>query len=475
MKKNLKRILQVLALCAMMVAVLVACAPDDPAPAPEPAPPAPAPPEPAPAPEPPPPADEPADDGIARITYMFWGDETEIENVTNTLNEFNAAHPHIIVEPWPVDRDDITEILTTLAAAGELPDTGFMTEELAINWARAGFLAAPEIVGDEAPRDLISFRWEGETVAYSSCVVQMVLYYDIDRFDAAGVDFPPKTAATAWTWDEFVDVAKTLTIDVNGNNAHSPNFDRYNVEMYGFYLEPAVFQLETWALSNGGGFFDPNDWRNVIINEPEAAEAIQRIADLYLVHGVMPRWGSLDGNIDYWFLERNVAMAFNGSWSIGVWLSGAMNDHGLNYSVAVPPSMGRSVTIATAGLAVQYEGSDHPEAAAEFLAWFADTRNNWSLIHGGIWMPRYESWYRDEALTREWADNENHPPFDDFRSAVVEFSLTNAVSAGWHWVPGYDAFLPALATALADVWSGDATAYDALNAARPAFVTAIGG
>jgi len=481
MKKNIKRTL-LLALAAIMIIGLVAACADDPAPVETPAtngeaPPPPPPPAPVEPPPPPAGGDDDADNGdddLIVLTYMFWGDEAEIATVTNTLNAFHAEFPHIRVDPWPVDRDDITEILTTLAAAGELPDTGFMTEEMAINWARAGFIAAPTVVG-EAPRDIISFRWEDEVVAYSNCVVQLVFYYNRDLFDAAGVDYAPKTAADAWSWDEFVDVARTLTIDANGNNAHSANFDRNNIVQYGFYLEPAVFQLEVWALSNGGGFFDPNDWSNVIIHEPEAAEAIQRIADLYLVYGVMPRWGSLDGTIDAWFLQHNVAMAVNGSWSIGVWLADAMNNHGLNYSVGVLPSMGRSVTIATAGLAVQYEGTAHPEEAALFLSWFADTRNNWALIEGGIWMPRYESWYRDEALMREWADNANHPPFEDFRSAVIEFSLTNAVSAGWHWVPGYDAFAPALATALADVWSGDATAEEALTAARPTFVAAIGG
>jgi multiple sugar transport system substrate-binding protein len=90
-------------------------------------------------------------------------------------------------------------------------------------------------------------------------------------------------------------------------------------------------------------------------------------------------------------------------------------------------------------------------------------------------MPRYESWYRDEALLREWADNADHPPFDDFRSAVVEYSLTNAQSAFWYWVPGADPFLGVLSTALAPVWSGDETAVEALTAARPALVSAIGG
>ena len=470
MKKKVKLILA-LALCLLMIAGVAACAAPE-APAPE-----------TPAPEAPTPTPDPGeeedvdvpdgDDGVAHITYMFWGDETEIANVQSTLDAFNAAHPHIYVSPWPVDRDDITEILTTLAAAGELPDTGFMTEEMAINWARAGFIQAPNFAG-ETPRDIISFRWEGEIVAYSSCVVQLALYYNRDLFDAAGVEYAPKAAADAWSWDEFVDVARTLTIDVNGNNAHSPDFDRNNIEQYGIYMEPAVFQLEVWTISNGGGFFNEEDWSDVIINRPESAEAIQRIADLYLVYGVMPRWGSLDGTIDAWFLEHNVAMAINGTWSIGVWLSDAMNNHGLNYSVGVLPSMGTPLTLATAGLAVQYEGSEHPEAAAEFLAWFAATENNWSLIEGGIWMPRYESWYRDEAKMREWADNENHPPFEDFRSAVIEYSLNYARSFGWHWVPGYDAFLPELATVLADVWSGDTTAQEALDAARPAFLRAIG-
>jgi len=414
----------------------------------------------------------PADPAV--ITYMFWGDALEIINVTNVLNWFNQEHPHIRVEPWSVDLNEFSNTLVTLAAAGDLPDAGFMTEEILLSWARLGLIEAPLIIGEQ-PRDVIAFVWEGETVAYSSSVVQLALYYNTDMFDAAGISYPPKTAATAWSWDEFVSVAKTLTIDRSGNNAHSPNFDRSNIVQYGFYLEPAVFQLEMWALSNGGGFFDANDWRNVIINEPEAAEAIQRIADLYLVHGVMPRWGSLSGTIDSWFLEYNVAMAVNGTWSIGVWLNEAARYNGLNYSVAVPPSMGTSVTIATAGVAVQYVGSAHPEAVAEFLAWFTATESNWGLIEYGIWLPRYESWYTDEALLRLWADNDNHPPFEDFRSAVVDFSLTNAVSASWHWVPGSYAFLPALADALAPVWSGAQTAQDALNAARPAFVRAIGG
>jgi len=413
-----------------------------------------------------------ADDKPVTIKYMFWGDEAEVTNVTNLLNEFNEEHPHIIVEPWPVDRAEITAILTTLATSGELPDTGFMTEPLTINWAKAGFLEAPKFEG-ETPRDVISFRWEGEAVAYSSCTVQLAMFYDVDRFDAAGVPVPPKTASSAYSWDDFVNTAKSLTFDVNGNDAHSPDFDKNNVEKYGFYLEPAVWQLEAWTLSNGGGFVNPNDWSDVIVNSAASAEAIQRIADLHLVHGVMPRYGTWPGDsIDTWFIEDNVAMAVNGTWSIGVWMSPARDEHGLNYNIGVLPSMGKPVTMATAGLAVQYAGSKHPEAAAEFLAWYV--ANSSFLIDIGIWMPRYQSNFTDPAQM-DWAKSEAYPPFEDFKTAVIDYSANNAVSAAWHWVPNMDPFLDELATALAPVWSGETTAQAALDAARPALVAAIGG
>ena len=460
----MKKFLALLMAVVLIVGLVAACTPTPEAPAATPA----AGDDPAPTPAPAPPeGDEPV-----TITYMFWGDEAEVENVTSLINEFNALHPHIIVEPWNVDRAEIAAVLTTLAAAGELPDTGFMTEPLTIPWAQAGFIEAPTFAG-ETPRDVISFQWDGEAVAYSSCTVQLTMFYDIDRFDAAGVDMPPKTTADAWSWDEFVDAAKSLTFDAAGRNAHDPAFDRNNVEMYGFYLEPAVWQLELWALSNGGGFFNPNDWSDVIINSPESAEAIQRIADLYLEHGVMPRFGTwpADG-IDTWFLEENVAMAVNGSWSIGVWMSPARDDHGLNYSVAVLPNMGRNVTLATAGLVVQYAGSEHPEAAAEWLAWFVEQSG--FLIEIGIWMPRYQSMFTDESLM-DWAQTPAFPPFEDFRTAVIDVSANYAVSAAWHWVPNMEPFLDELSSILAPVWSGEQTAQEALDAGRPALSAIIGG
>ena len=416
--------------------------------------------------------------GPVEITYMFWGNEAEIAGVTAIIDEFNSQHPDIKVVPEPVDRADVEAILAARALAGNLPDTGFLSEQMVLDWARAGFLGNPEGMFEDTVLDIMKFRWEGQTVGISSANEVILLYYNIDLFDAAGVDHPPKTAASAWTWDQFVDVAKSLTLDTSGRNAHDASFDRNNVAQWGIYPEQDPWMIEAFALANGGGFFGPEpNWQNIIIDQPASAAAFQRIADLHLVHGVSPQYGTFEYGMDAWFNPNNdvpVAMGFNGQWAIGVWLSGLRNNEGLNYSVGVLPSMDHgNVTIATGGLAVMYDGTDHPDEAKTWLAWYA-ANGAPELIYEGIWMPIFEKYYHDEALMREWADTPNHPPFEDYKSAVIQYTLSSAQSTFWYWVPGADPFLGELGTAIAPVWSGAQTAQDALTAAVPAMKAAMG-
>jgi len=481
--KKVSRILALLLMAAMLVGV-AACGGND-APAPTPAPP------PADTPAPPPPANEGGETTIdvpaadldaiedgAVISYMFWGDESEVENVTNIANAFMAEYPQVTVVPEPVDRADVETILAARALAGDLPDTGFLSEQMVLDWAREGFLGNPEGMYQDAVLDIMKFRWEGQTVGISSANEIILLYYNIDLFDEAGLDYPPKTAASAWTWDQFVDVAQKLTLDSSGRNAQDPNFNINNVVQWGIYPEQDPWMIEAFALANGGGFFGPEPaWNNLIIDQPASAAAFQKIADLHLVNKCSPQYGTFGYGMDGWFNPNNdvkVAMGFNGQWAIGVWCAGLVADEGLNYSVGVLPSMDRgNVTIATGGLAVLYEGSDYPNAAKAWLAFFA-ANGAPELIAAGIWMPIFEKYYKDEALMREWADGPNHPNFDDYRSAVIEYTLSSAQSTFWYWVPGADPFLGELGSAVAPIWSGESSAADALSAAAPAMKAAVG-
>lgn len=136
------------------------------------------------------------------------------------------------------------------------------------------------------------------------------------------------------TWDEFVTLAKTLTLDANGNNALSPDFDKENIKQYGCVVDNWTWQLEVWALSNGGRWFT-EDGSACTINDPKVIESIQKVADLTLVENCMPYNAGLEDNgMQRSLLTGTVAMATAGAWNVGTCLATA-RDEGLNYGVAV--------------------------------------------------------------------------------------------------------------------------------------------
>jgi len=440
--------------------------------------------------------DTPPNEEQVTITYAMWGDENELRALEDVIvPRFMEEFPWINVEIIQVDRGEYETWMNTMAAAGTLPDTGIKAEPMIIPWAERGMLlpvnldAIIEAVGD-TPLPHLNFTWEGQPVATSVCNNMVQLFYNVDRFETAGVDAPPKNWQEAWSWDEFVDVAKSLTLDSAGRDAHDPGFDRNNVVQYGVRMYNATWMLEAWALANNGAWFDgPN---NVTIDSEASVEAFQMIADLHLVHGVMPQFGTNVGTIQTWLIE-DTAMAINGGWSHGVWLGPAMWEEdddgevtgpsGFRYNTAPLPRMAGQATIATAGANVTFATTEHPEAAAIWLGWYAQPENSWHLVETGIWMPIFSEWYHDEALMRRWSDNDypgrasqNFPPFEDYRVAVIEYALSPVVhGAAWYTVGNMDVFLDILGTVLAPVWDGSQTAAEAIAAGLDALVAANRG
>ena len=71
---------------------------------------------------------------------------------------------------------------------------------------------------DFIPMDQDKMLVDGKIYGTSSCVVAPVLYYNKDLFDKAGPPYPPSNPEEAWTWDEFLEIAKQLTIEENGRS-----------------------------------------------------------------------------------------------------------------------------------------------------------------------------------------------------------------------------------------------------------------
>jgi multiple sugar transport system substrate-binding protein len=400
-----------------------------------------------------------------KIIYSMWGSEEEGNKTQEAADKFNATQDRIEVEVQAIPWENYMTKLNTQATAGQLPDTGILKEDGVIQWSSDGMLNDVSSMyegSDSKPLDSLAYKYQGKTVAYAAANEILLLYYNKDMFDKANVPYPPSVLDKAWTWDEFVAAAKKLTNDKNGKHPGEDGFDSQSIVQYGTSVENLAWQLETWALSNGGGFYN-NDGTEVRIGEDASVEAIQKVADLYLKDHVAPlSVGQTDDGIQRTIIAGTVAMATNGQWNIGTSLNTA-KEAGLNYGVAVLPYMKEKVTLNTGGANVVFSQTKHPQEAMEWLKWYTAEENNWGLISSGIWMPVLEKWYTDETLTHKWVDNPNFPPYDEYKSAVVDYAQSSAARpASWFYTNHTTEFNTLLSSSLGDVWTGKTTAKDAI-------------
>lgn len=401
-----------------------------------------------------------------KITYSMWGSAGEGSKTQEIADKFNASQDRIEVEVVAIPWENYMTKLNSMATAGQLPDTGMLKEDGVVQWSSEGMLLDVSSMYDGAdskPLDSLAYKDKGKTVAYASANEVLLMYYNKDMFDAAGVAYPPSSFEKAWTWDEFVDAAKKLTVDSSGKHPGEDGFNPDGITQYGCMVENLTWQLETWAISNGGGFYS-NDGSEVLIGEDASVEAIQKVADLYLKDHVAPlSVGQTDDGVQRSLIAGTVAMTTNGAWNVGTCLNTA-KDEGLNYGVAVLPYMKDKVTLCTGGANIVFSQTKHPKEAMEWIKWYAQEENNWGLIEDGMWMPTLDKWYKDETLTHKWVDNPNFPPYDEYKSAVVDYAQSSAARpASWFYTNYTTDFNTLLGSVLGDVWTGKVTAKDAIT------------
>jgi multiple sugar transport system substrate-binding protein len=415
-------------------------------------------------------------EGRKTITFMAWYNTTQSEGqaVQSKIDEFNASQDKVKVDLMIIPRDGYETKVNTLAAGKQLPDCTQLSEAMAVEFAAAGLLA--DVSGmypaDDAPLKSLTFTYNGKAIGYSSGNEVLLLYYNKKIFDKAGLPYPPASADKAWTWNEFVSVAKKLTVDKNGRSADQPGFDPANIMQYG-----ADFNREWWmwpiaCVSNGGGLMSP-DGTELLIGKSESIEAMQAVADLHVVHKVAPSradkaaMGTLDVNL----LTGKVAMATSGQWEIGVSLRNSV-PAGLDYGVAVLPKFKKAVTYNTGAPFGIFNTSKNKEAAMEWLRWYADEKNVWSpQITEGILMPIKARYYADEKVMRSWADPEvtktARPPFAQYKTAVIDYAMHNAVQVPWYYFNGYQGLNDILESGIDGVWNGKTSAKDYISSILP--------
>jgi multiple sugar transport system substrate-binding protein len=227
--------------------------------------------------------------GQRDVSFMVFGDPAELAAYQGLEAAFQAGHPDIDVELIHIaDQGDYRQRMAADFAAGTPADV------VLINYRRYGQFAArgvleplgPRLAGSTLVREadfyeeaLSPFRWNGQLMCIPQNLSSLVVYYDKDAFDAAGLPYP----ADDWTWDEFLSTAQALTIDRDGDGT---------IDQHGLGTEASIFRVAPFIWQNGGELVRSSQSTGLpfalAFDTPAAREAIQWFVDLQTVHHVVP-------------------------------------------------------------------------------------------------------------------------------------------------------------------------------------------
>ncbi|MFD0671408.1 ABC transporter substrate-binding protein [Cohnella sp. GCM10027633] len=399
---------------------------------------------------------------VVKLKFMYWGSTDEKKAMDNMIEAFNDSHPYIQVTGEHVPGDYNTK-MNTLMAANELPDVAYLGDGLTNQWGSEGKLLDLSQYYDQIPalqnklKASYLYTEPGKAVANYTALEVMVLYYNKDLFEEAGVPLPPSDPTKAWTWDEFVETAKKLTTDKNGKHPGDAGFDEKNIDTYGFSFGTDRGTYGPLLESNGAGILDESGM-NYALNKPEAVEVFQKLQDLIYVHHVSPnliqQQNMPDNHVR--LQTRKVAMVLDGTWA----LLDLTNNKQLNYGVGVLPKLKEPKTVILAGTTVVFNTTKHPTEALEFYL-YHNNPEQVDLYRTGLWMPTEDKYYNDEAAIKSWTDNEAHPP--EFRQAGIEYTKNYAVKSPSTKVKNWPEINGKLAPGLDLIWTNKKTAQEALD------------
>lgn len=362
-KTHLLRIVSLMILAAL---VLGACAPSTPAPA-EPQVPA-AQPEPViiektvvvevekevfitNTPVPPPPAEP-----VTLTYYTFSAAPDHMEELNEMIRIFEDAHPNIKIKVETAPFDSYFARLQTMIAGGMAPDIFELNYENFITYASRGLLldlnaiASSDSSYDASiyyPRAYEAFNLNGMQLGLPATFSTVVLFYNKDMFDQAGVAYPQEN----WTWSDAVAAAKQL---------NDPAAD-----VYGLHSGVQFWEFYKKAAQNNCRFFN-DDQTEVLINSPECVEALETMISFVETEKVMPSQAEMGGISDGdLFMQEKLAMTVT-----GIWMFAGFADAPFEWDIEVEPGMAVNATHFFANAVSVFAASKHPQEAWQWAKFF---------------------------------------------------------------------------------------------------------
>jgi multiple sugar transport system substrate-binding protein len=334
-------------------------------------------------------------------------DPAQVEVEQSVADAFNESHPNIHVELEVVEYEEAYDILAVQLNSPNPPD---VVGPAGISGAEAfhGQWLDLQPLVDSTGYDLSQFA-EGSVDFYRSeefgleglpfAIFPSMLYYQRDMFEEADLEEPPHAYGDpymldgeerTWDFETLRELALRLTVDENGNDATSPDFDPEAIEQWGY--EPQYQDLRAQGSYWGAGSLVAEDGTTAQIPEQWQDAWKWFYEGVWTDHFIMNEAQVQDPTIGATgnpFQSGNVAMALSHLWYTCC-VSATDEDGNFveepNWDMAaVPENNGVVTSNFNADTFRILKDSDHPEEAFEFLTYLlGDASAELLQLYGGL-------------------------------------------------------------------------------------------
>lgn len=222
------------------------------------------------------------------------------------IDEYTKKNPHVTIDLMTIGYGDYFTQLMAKVAADQAPDMYELNYENFVSYAKKGVLLSLDDtikstgfdVAKYNKRALEAFRYEDKQFGLPNSFSNVLLFYNKDLFDKAGVSYPTNN----WNWNDALEAAKKIrALDKN---------------TFGLYRPVQFWELFKVAKQNGGSLFN-EDMTKFTIDTPENREALQYMVDMVNKYNVMPTEEQLAGAGDWdLFKVGRLGMMVTGVWAI---------------------------------------------------------------------------------------------------------------------------------------------------------------
>ena len=288
------------------------------------------------------------------ITYCNFNASGGNEETLQRMYEaFHEEYPNITVEIETIAMDDYFTQMQTRVAGGTAPDCYELNIENFASYANKGVLAEITDVDlsslDETA--LSAFNVDGKQYGLPGNFSNVVLVYNKDLFDQAGIDYPNED----WTQDDVQAAAEAIRA--------------LGDDIYGYY-QPLTYNEFYKACAQFGGSLLNEDKTEFTINSPENVAAAQMMADRVLVTNVQPTAEQMGGMGDWdLFMSGRLGMIPTGIWAFNTFAEGC----DFAWDIAVEPGMEQKATHFFSNACVVNEASENKEAAMTWITWLCSS------------------------------------------------------------------------------------------------------